>query len=67
MLTAQELACVVTLECVGEVTQEVDQDGGGVVREFERQDHDGQIVGFHERYCFGFFGERCGLRRAARS
>ncbi len=41
MLTAQELACVVTLKRVGEVTQEVDQDCGGVVREIERQDHDG--------------------------
>ena len=41
MLAAQELTGVVAFKRVGEVTQEVDQDGGGVIWELERQDHDG--------------------------
>ena len=52
---------------VGEVMQELDQDGGGVRRELERQDHEGQFVRLLGDYCFDFFDWRWGLRRAARS
>lgn len=41
MLTAQEFSGVVPLESVGESMQELDEVGGGVVRELQRQDHDG--------------------------
>jgi hypothetical protein len=67
MLAAQKFSGVVLLEAFDEGAQEVDQACHGVVRELQRQDHDGQIVRFHRVYCFDFFDEREGLRRAARS
>jgi len=41
VLTAQELAGVVTLKRVSEVAQEVDQDGGGVIGDVRNSVCDG--------------------------
>ena len=41
LLPAQELAGIMALEGGGQVVQEVEQAGGGVVRELQWQDDDG--------------------------
>ena len=41
LLSTQELAGIVPLEGGGEIVQEVDQDGGRLVRQLQRQYDDG--------------------------
>ena len=54
-----------TLECVGEVMQELDEVGGGVIGEIQRQTTIGKSFGSMRVYCFGFFGDAAafGARR----
>src|ERR1035438_7309268 len=64
---AQELSGVVTLESVGEFVQELDELGGGLIRQIQGQAHDRQIVRFHGELLQRVFlpAGRCGARRAA--
>ena len=70
MGTVDEQSAVVALERLDELVKEVDQCGGIVAREFQRQTHDRQIIGFHGyRLATRDFlpAERCEARRSARS
>jgi hypothetical protein len=65
-----EQSAVVTLECLGELVEEVDELLGRVAGELQRQAHDRQIIGFHG-YRLAvrdfFAAERAAARFAARS
>jgi len=68
--TVDEHSTIVALECLDELVKEVDQCGGIVAREFQRQAHDRQIMWFHGyRLAARDFlpAERCEARRSARS
>src|SRR6185437_4558518 len=68
--TVDEQSAVVALERLDELVEEVDECGGIVAREFQRQAHDRQIIGFHGyRLAARDFlpAERCEARRSARS
>ena len=45
MCVAQELPGVVTLECFGELVEELEELGGGLVGQLHRQADDRQIIG----------------------
>ena len=68
--TVDEQSAVMALECLDELVEEVDERGGIVAGEFQRQADDGQVIGFHDyRWAVRDFlpAERAAARFAARS